>query len=70
LIELQPEKKVQSSGAWLQCLGGSMSSDCFGRFVAMFFGGFLDQITNYDWKKKVQSSGHQLECLLCTFDSF
>jgi hypothetical protein len=36
-------------------------SDCFGRFIAMFFGGFLDQITNYDWKK-VQSSG-----LLTTF---
>jgi hypothetical protein len=31
--------------------------DCFGGFVAMFFGGFLDQITNYDRKKKVQSSG-------------
>ncbi len=26
-------------------------------FVAMFFGGFLDQIKNYDWKKKVQSAG-------------
>jgi hypothetical protein len=25
--------------------------DCFGRFVAMFFGRFLDQITNYDRKK-------------------
>jgi hypothetical protein len=49
-------------------LGGSMSSDCFGGFVAMFFGGFLDQITNYDWKKNVHSSGHWLECLLCTFD--
>jgi hypothetical protein len=34
----------------------------------MFFGGFLDQITNYNKKKKVQSSGHRLECLLCTFD--
>jgi hypothetical protein len=31
--------------------------DCFGGFIAMFFGGFLDQITNYDHKKKVQSSG-------------
>jgi hypothetical protein len=30
--------------------------DCFGKFVAIFFGGFLDQITNYDRKKKVQSS--------------
>jgi hypothetical protein len=27
-------------------------SDCFGGFVAMFFGGFLDQITNYDRKKR------------------
>ncbi len=27
--------------------------DCFGGFVAMFFGGFLDQIINYDRKKKV-----------------
>jgi hypothetical protein len=44
-------KKVQSSGHRLQCLGGSMSLDCFGRFVAMFFDGFLDQITNYDRKK-------------------
>jgi hypothetical protein len=26
-------------------------SDCFGGFVAMFFGRFLDQITNYDQKK-------------------
>ncbi len=50
-IKLRPEKKVQSSGHRLQCLGGSMSSDCFGGFVAMFFGGFLDQITNYDRKK-------------------
>jgi hypothetical protein len=31
--------------------------DCFGGFVAMFFGGFLDQITNYNRKKKVQTSG-------------
>jgi hypothetical protein len=29
-----------------------MSSDCFDGFVAMFFGGFLDQITNYDQKKR------------------
>jgi hypothetical protein len=36
--------------------------DCFGGFVAMFFGGFLNQITNYNRKKKVQSSGHWLEC--------
>jgi hypothetical protein len=26
-------------------------SDCFGGFVAIFFGGFLDQITNYNRKK-------------------
>jgi hypothetical protein len=26
-------------------------SDCFGGLVAIFFGGFLDQITNYDRKK-------------------
>jgi hypothetical protein len=26
--------------------------DCFGGFIAMFFGGFLDQITNYDRKKR------------------
>jgi hypothetical protein len=32
-------------------------SDWFGGFVAMIFGGFLNQITNYDQKKKVQSSG-------------
>ncbi len=25
-------------------------SDCFGGFVAMFFGRFLNQITNYNWK--------------------
>jgi hypothetical protein len=29
-----------------------MNSDCFGGFVAMFFGGFLDQITNYNRKKR------------------
>ncbi len=39
-------------------------SDCFGGFVAMFFGGFLDQTTNYDRNKKVQSSGHWLRCCL------
>jgi hypothetical protein len=33
-------------------------SDCFGGFVAMFFSGFLDQITNFNRKKKIQSSGH------------
>jgi hypothetical protein len=77
LIKLQPEKKVQSSGQWLECLGvpsaqivlaGSLiklqpekkgtvvwpsvaMSDCFGGFVAMFFGRFLNQITNYNRKK-------------------
>ncbi len=60
LDQITTGKKVQSSGHRLQCLGGSMNSDCFGGFVAMFFDGFLDQITNYD-KKKVQSSGHRLE---------
>jgi hypothetical protein len=45
-----------------------MSSDYFGGFIAMIFGGFLDQITNYNKKKKVQLSGHWLECLLHTFD--
>jgi hypothetical protein len=69
LNQIMTEKKVQLSGHWLQCLGGSMSLDCFGRFVAMFFGRFLDQITSYD-RKKVQLSGHWLECLLHTFDSF
>ncbi len=69
LDQITTGKKVQSSGHRLQCLGGSMSLDCFGGFVAMFFGGLLDQITNYNWKnKKVQSSGHWLECLLHTFD--
>jgi hypothetical protein len=29
-----------------------MNSDCFGGFVAMFFGRFLDQITNYDRIKR------------------
>jgi hypothetical protein len=27
-------------------------SDCFGGFAAMFFGGFLNQITNYNQKKR------------------
>jgi hypothetical protein len=47
---------------------GSMSSNYFGGFVAMFFSRFLDQITNFDRKKKLQSFGHWLECLLRTFD--
>ncbi len=82
-IKLQPEKKVQLSGRWLECLGvpsarivsaGSSIKlqpekegtvvwpsvamlDCFGGFIAMFFGRFLNQITNYDQKKMVQLSG-------------
>ncbi len=42
LIKLQPEKK--GTVAWPSVA----MSDCFGGFVAMFFGGFLNQITNYD----------------------
>ncbi len=56
LIKLQQEKK--STVVWPSVA----MSDRFGGFVAMFFGGFLDQITNYNWEKKVQSSGHRLEC--------
>jgi hypothetical protein len=52
LDQITTEKKVQLFGHQLQCLEGSMNSDCFGGFFAMFFGGFLDQITNYDWKKR------------------
>ncbi len=69
LNQITTGKKVQLSGHQLQCLGGSMSSDCFGGFVTIFFGRFLDQITNYNQKRKVQSSGHWLECLLRLFDS-
>ncbi len=60
LDQITTEKKVQSPGHRLQCLGGSMNLDCFGRFVAMFLTGSLIklQITT---KKKVQSSGHRLE---------
>ena len=61
LDQITTGKKVQLSGHRLQCLGGSMNLDCFGGFVAMFFGRFLDKITNYDQKKKVQSSGRQLD---------
>jgi hypothetical protein len=39
------KQKVQLSGHWFAM------SDCFGGFVTMFFGGFLDQITNYNQKK-------------------
>jgi hypothetical protein len=53
LIKLPPEKRYSrlaiGCNVWEV---GSMSSDCFGRFVAMFFGEFLDQITNYDRKNK------------------
>ncbi len=51
-------------------------SDCFGGFVAMFFGGFLDQITNYNQKKKVQlvvwlaytiCNTHNILFLLCLY---
>jgi hypothetical protein len=41
--------------------GGFHELGLFGRFVAMFYGGLLDQITNYDQKKKLQLSGHRLE---------
>ncbi len=69
LIKLQTEKRYSRLAISCNVWGvGSMSSDCFGRFFAMFFGGFLDQITNYDQKEKVQLSGHRLECLLRTFD--
>ncbi len=47
---------------------GSMSSECCSGFVAMFFGGFLDQITNYDQKKTGTVIWHWLECLLPNFD--
>ncbi len=52
LIKLRPEKE-EGTVVW----SSVAMSDCFGRFIAMFFGGFLDQITNYGRKKKVQSSG-------------
>ncbi len=37
-------------------------SDCFGWFVAIFFGGFLDQITNYDRKKRYSRLGWPDNC--------
>jgi hypothetical protein len=55
-IKLNPEKKVTVIRPLVAM------SDCFDRFVAMFFGGLLDQVTNYYRKKKVQLSGHWLEC--------
>ncbi len=45
LIKLRPEK---GTVVWPLVA----MSYCFGGFVAMFFGGFLDQITNYDRKKR------------------
>jgi hypothetical protein len=46
LNQITTGKKVQSSGHWLQCrivlVGSSLC----------FFGRFLDQITNYDQKKR------------------
>ncbi len=44
-IKLRPEKK--GTVVWPSVA----MSDCFGGFVAMYFGGFLDQITNYGRKK-------------------
>jgi hypothetical protein len=48
--------------------------DCFGGFVAMFFGGFLDQITQITTKKKgtvvwlayTICNTHYILFLLCT----
>ena len=69
LIKLRPEKRYSRLAIGCNAWGvGSMSLDYFGGFVTMFFGGFLDQITNYDGEKKVQLSGHWLECLVRTFD--
>ncbi len=50
-IKLQPE--IKGTVIWPSVA----MSDCFGGFVTIFFGGFLDQITNYDRKKQVQLSG-------------
>jgi hypothetical protein len=46
LIKLQTEKKSTVVWPLVAML------DCYGKFVAMFFGGFLDQTTNYDRKKR------------------
>ena len=43
LIKLRPEKKGTVIWPLVGMFGGSMSLDCFG--------GFLDQITNYNQKK-------------------
>jgi hypothetical protein len=37
-------------------------SECFGGFVAIFFGGFLNQITNYDRKKRYCHLGRPDNC--------
>ncbi len=37
-------------------------SDCFGRFLAIFFGGFLNQITNYNRKKRYSRLGRPDDC--------
>ncbi len=50
LIKLQPEKQVQSSGRWLECLGFHQ--------LGLFWR--VPQ-SNYDQKKKVQSYGHRLQ---------
>jgi hypothetical protein len=47
VIKLQLEKK-EGTVIWPSVA----MSDCFGGFVAMFFDGFLDQITNYNQEKK------------------
>jgi hypothetical protein len=50
-IKLRPEKK--DTVVWPLVA----MSDYFGGFVAIFFGGFLDQITQITTGKKEQSSG-------------
>ncbi len=45
------QKKGTVVWSLVAMFGGSVSLDCFGGFVAMFFGRLLDQITNYDRKK-------------------
>ncbi len=37
-------------------------TDCFGGFIAIFFSGFLDQITNYAWKKRYSRLGWPDNC--------
>ncbi len=52
MIKLQPEKKGTVVWPLVAMFGGFHELRLFFGFVAMFFGGFLDQITNYDQKKK------------------